>query len=174
MPPAALQSKPDRSTTSECFWQLELRNVSRVIARFVQSQRPKLNIVRSPVFTGGSVARPQIAPQDRAARNQVGLWWNSLMIWLKPHDRHRRHRAEVLRVNRLQERLGKAGKLGIKFDLHPGGKKREPLEETLHEWIGADLFALAIQGEASGNFRKLLCELGRRLPQMRKLDVVTV
>ena len=96
------------------------------------------------------------------------------MIWLKPHDRHRRHRAEILRVNRLQERLGKAGKLGIKFDLHPGGKKREPLEETLHEWIGADLFGLAIQGQASGNFRKLLRELGRRLPQMRKLDVVMV
>ena len=96
------------------------------------------------------------------------------MIWLKPHDRHRRHRAKILRVNRLQERLGKAGKLGIKFDLHPGGKKRESLEETLHEWIGADLFGLAIQGQASSNFRKLLCELGRRLPQMRKLDVVTV
>ena len=32
----------------------------------------------------------------------------------------------------------------------------------------------AIQGQASGNLGKLLRELGRRLPQMRKLDVVMV
>src|SRR5262245_8620013 len=96
------------------------------------------------------------------------------MSWVEPDDRHGRQWAEILRVNCVQERLRKAGKFGIKFDLYPGRKKRESLEETLHKRIGADLFGFAIQGQASGNFRKLLRELSRRLPQMRKLDVVMI
>ena len=96
------------------------------------------------------------------------------MIWFKTHDRHRRHRAKVLRVDRLQQRLGKPRKFCIQFDLHPGGKKGEPFEKALHERIGADLFGLAIQRQSPGNFRKLLRELGRRLPKMRELDVVMV
>ena len=79
-----------------------------------------------------------------------------------------------MRIDRLEQRLGKARELCVKLRLHASVKVRDTFQQALDERIGARLFAFAIQRQPARDFWKLVRKLCRRRAEMLQFDIVVI
>ena len=77
-------------------------------------------------------------------------------------------------VNRFQNRLGEARKLGVELEMHARGKKREAFQQSLDKWVRADVLCVAIQRKPSGDFWEIAGELPSGFPKVLEFDVVEI
>src|ERR1700722_17536259 len=77
-------------------------------------------------------------------------------------------------INRLEERLGEAGKLRVELQMDAGGEPGEAFKEALDIGVGTDFLAVLVEGKASGDFGKFTGELTGHFAQMAELIVVMV
>jgi hypothetical protein len=76
-----------------------------------------------------------------------------------------------MRIDQLQQVLGKARKPGLDLELDPGGEEGEALQEPFHIGVGA---LQVPQRQAAGDLRELLGELPPHLPHEGQLLLIMV
>jgi hypothetical protein len=86
-------------------------------------------------------------------------------------NQHGRRRRQVVRVDDVEQRLGKAREFGVELELDARRQKRNPFDQPLDVGVG-DLEA--VHAETRRDLRTLLGELGAHLTQVLQLDVVVL
>ncbi len=121
---------------------------------------------------GSTIALGQLTAQERPSLDhKAGAQHRLLFLRLKFHNRHRRNRAKIVRVNSLQKTLRKARELGIQLQMDARGQEGESFQQSLHIRVWADFLGVG-QRKSSGNLGKISTKLGGRFAQVPQLDVV--
>ena len=148
-PVGRAEAQANRRPRAESGRQVELADIAGVVLRLDEAGSAR---ARLPARCGNrrrcdrSARGCCCSEVPRGRTNAFSSW--TTFVRREAHDRHRRHRRKVLRINRFEQRLGEAGKLGVELELNARGQEREAFEQPLDKWIGADFLGLAIQGAA--------------------------
>ena len=137
----ARKAEPKRRANSpESRRQRELCKVLRVILGFNNGDRPDRDVVRGPKLAGRNLILAEHAAQHRSARQMISLCKvGRVGRDLKLHHRHRRNRRAIVRVIRVEHRVGELREFRVELVLHAGGKECETFDQTLDVGIGADV-----------------------------------
>ena len=79
-----------------------------------------------------------------------------------------------MRINRLEDRLGKTRELRVELQLHSRGQKRKAFQQTLYKRIGADLLRITIQRQPARDLWEVPRKLRSRFPQMLEFNIVEI
>ena len=110
--------------------------------------------------------------QVAAALDLVAVWQvAALGVHLEFNNRHRGNRRQVVRIQRLEQRLGQLGKFIVQLEPNPGREKGKSLDQPLHVRI-EQRARLLIQQQSLGDFRTVAGELGAELPDEGELVFV--
>ena len=138
--------------------------------RVRHSDRPERHRIARPVFAGQVAHRlgaQAAVPVDREALGRS----RPDCVELELHDRHRRDRRQVMRVEHAQQGGRQLGELVVDLVLDPTGQEGERLDQPLDVRIGA---AVGLQQQPAGGGRILLGELLGELADERQLALVIV
>ncbi len=104
---------------------------------------------------------------DRVAGGHLPL----RLVERELHDRHRRHRREVVRVEDVEQRLGDFGELVVDLQVDATGEKRERFDHALDVRI---LALVVLEQQPPGDLRVLVGELRPHLPKKAELALVVI
>src|SRR5262249_36825365 len=121
-------------------------------------------------FTGGAFHCPRV---------KDGPLWNSQAagefsppwIGLELGYRHRGNRAEVMRIEKIEQSFGNLWKIVIDAQMNPRRQESKGLQHSLHMGI---LTTVRFQEQARGNLGMLDGELRAHLPQEREFTLVVI
>jgi hypothetical protein len=123
----------------------------------------------------GLFAFSEIALERGAARDgNPGRRGSLGGIDFEPDDGHGRDRREEMRINGLEESLGKAGELGIELEMNAGGEPGEAFEQAFDIGVGTDFAGIAVETEAAGDGGIFFGKLSRHLAEVAELGVIKI
>src|ERR1700739_3760542 len=114
-----LQSDSYRRLGLERTWKAELNDRPGVISGIGQLQWPHTHLMSGPELTRSFTT---LAPQGGASLQQKTLFGTRVTrVGFEMDDAHRRNRAQIMGINRLEQGLREARKFRIQLQMNAGG-----------------------------------------------------